>query len=199
MAEEVWRNVKKFERLWWMQKVGVPPHRTCNRRRMTIMAWVRRFARKAKYKNVHLQTFHTCLHVQNHLADLSEMLQHSATYHKHIRQINIAQSMYPHEKSRFKWETTKVRLLISAMWSSSIWLLSYQLDTWYNPRREAGDVWCYPPVWNLRAVICFPFPISSLVFFCLVVLLFLQCHFSDKRGPFSWLFFQKTQICFVKG
>ena len=32
------------------------------------------------------------------------------------------------------------------------------------PRREAGDVWCFPPVWNLRAVIWFPFPISSLVF-----------------------------------
>ena len=27
-----------------------------------------------------------------------------------------------------------------------------------------GDVWCPPPVWNLRAVIWFPFPISSLVF-----------------------------------
>ena len=43
------------------------------------------------------------------------------------------------------------------------------------PRREAGDVWCYPPVWNLRAVIWF---------FCL-------CHFS-AHGPVSCLFFQKT-------
>ena len=33
-----------------------------------------------------------------------------------------------------------------------------------DPRREAGDVWCLPPVWNLRAVIWFLFPISSLVF-----------------------------------
>ena len=31
------------------------------------------------------------------------------------------------------------------------------------PRREAGDVWCLPPVWNLRAVILFHFTISSLV------------------------------------
>ena len=32
------------------------------------------------------------------------------------------------------------------------------------PWREAGDVWCPLPVWNLRAVIWFLFPISSLVF-----------------------------------
>ena len=31
------------------------------------------------------------------------------------------------------------------------------------PRREAGDVWCLPPVWNLRAVIWFHFAISCLV------------------------------------
>ena len=31
------------------------------------------------------------------------------------------------------------------------------------PRREAGDFWCLPPVWNLRAVIWFHFTISSLV------------------------------------
>ena len=49
------------------------------------------------------------------------------------------------------------------------------------PPREAGDVWCLPPVWNLRAVIWFHFAISSLVllpspvtlsflsFFCLLV------------------------------
>ena len=33
-----------------------------------------------------------------------------------------------------------------------------------KPRREAGDISCFPPVWNLRAVIWFPFPTSSLVF-----------------------------------
>ena len=31
------------------------------------------------------------------------------------------------------------------------------------PQREAGDVWCLPPVWNLRAVIWFHFAVSSLV------------------------------------
>ena len=31
------------------------------------------------------------------------------------------------------------------------------------PGREAWDVWCLPPVWNLRAVIWFHFAISSLV------------------------------------
>ena len=57
------------------------------------------------------------------------------------------------------------------------------------PWREAGDVWCPPPVWNLRAVIWCPFSVTSC-FFCLVLLLFLSCHFS-ANGPFSWLF-QKT-------
>ena len=31
------------------------------------------------------------------------------------------------------------------------------------PRREAGDVWCLPPVWNLRAVIWFHFAIAFFV------------------------------------
>ena len=44
-----------------------------------------------------------------------------------------------------------------------------------------------PPVWNLRTVFWFPFPVSSLVFFCLVLLPFLSCHFS-ANGPFSWFF-----------
>jgi len=138
MAEEARRNVKKFERLWWIQKVGVPPHSTCNRRTMTTKAWVRRFARKVKCKNVNLWIFHTYLHVQNQLADLSELSQHSATRHKHIRQINTAPSMYPRDKSRFKWETTKVHLHMFAMLSSCIWLLSYQLNTWYNPEGRPG-------------------------------------------------------------
>ena len=81
------------------------------------------------------------------------------------------------------------------------------------PRREAGNVWCPPSVWNLRAVIWFPFPISSLVFssfllsfFCLALLLFLSCQLKKKKkkvfanGPFSRLFsLQKTQMFFVKG
>ena len=81
----------------------------------------------------------------------------------------------PHAKSSIKpWKLVK---------------LVFYLHCW--PRREASDVWCHPPVWNLSAVIWFPFPISSLVFFCLVLLLFLSCHFS-ANGPFSWPFFQKT-------
>ena len=40
---------------------------------------------------------------------------------------------------------------------------------------------------------CHLIPLSYLLscFFCLVLLLFLSCHFS-ANGPFSWLFFQKT-------
>ena len=93
------------------------PHSTCNWRRMTTMAWVKRFARRIKHKSVCLQTFRRCLPAQNQLADLSELPQHSATHHKHTHQVSIAQSMYPLEKSRFKWETTKVRLHLSAMLS----------------------------------------------------------------------------------
>ena len=57
------------------------------------------------------------------------------------------------------------------------------------PRREAGDVWCLPPVWNLRAVIWFHFAISSLVLLpspvTLPVLSFSACW------PFLLNFFQK--------
>ena len=62
-----------------------------------------------------------------------------------------------------------------------------------QPRREFGDVSCHPPVWNLRAVIRFPFPISSLGFFlCLVLLLFLSCNFS-ANGPFPNFFPENSQ------
>ena len=57
------------------------------------------------------------------------------------------------------------------------------------PRREAGDVWCLPPVWNLRAAIWFHFAISSLVLLprpvTLSVLSFSACW------PFLLNFFQK--------
>ena len=59
----------------------------------------------------------------------------------------------------------------------------------FGPRREAGDVWCLPPVWNLRAVIWFQFAISSLVLLpspvTLSVLSFSACW------PFLVNFFQK--------
>ena len=110
------------------------PHSTCNRRRMTTMAWVRSFARRIKHKSVRLQTFRRCLPAQNQLADLSELPQHSATHHKHTHQVSIAQSMYPLEKSRFKWETTKVRLHLSAMLFSNYLSGEYLLHIpcWHN-------------------------------------------------------------------
>ena len=43
-----------------------------------------------------------------------------------------------------------------------------------------------PPVWNLRAVVRFPFP--NLLFFCLTLLLFLSLSFSTN-GPFSFFSF----------
>ena len=59
----------------------------------------------------------------------------------------------------------------------------------FGPRREAGDVWCLPPVWNLRAVVWFHFAITSLVLLTspvtLSVLSFSACW------PFLLNFFQK--------
>ena len=58
-----------------------------------------------------------------------------------------------------------------------------------TPQREAGDVWCLPPVWNLRAVMWFHFAISSLVLLpspvTLSVLSITACW------PFLLNFFQK--------
>ena len=68
-----------------------------------------------------------------------------------------------------------------------IWTLSGVITV--CPRREAGDVWCLPPVWNLRAVIWFHFAISSLVLLpspvTLSVLPFSACW------PFLLNYFQK--------
>ena len=58
-----------------------------------------------------------------------------------------------------------------------------------QPRWEAGDVWCLPPVWNIRAVIWFHSAISPLVLLpspvTLSVLSFSACwpfllNFSQK-------------------
>ena len=54
------------------------------------------------------------------------------------------------------------------------------------PQMEAGDAWCHPPVWNLRAAVLFPFPVSSLVSLprplALSVFLFV-CPFSSPFPP----------------
>ena len=49
--------------------------------------------------------------------------------------------------------------------ASSIFLFFFFGGYWpaVCPRKEAGDVWCLPPVLNLRAVIWFHFAISFLV------------------------------------
>ena len=57
------------------------------------------------------------------------------------------------------------------------------------PRREAGDVWCLPPVWNLRAVIWFHFAISSLVLLPSSVTLSVWSF--SACWPFLLDFFQK--------
>ena len=64
-------------------------------------------------------------------------------------------------------------------------------------RREARDVWCLPPVWNLRAVIWFHFAISTLVLLpspvTLSVLSFSACW------TFLLNFFQKILQYFLFG
>ena len=68
---------------------------------------------------------------------------------------------------------------------------------WKPPEGEAGDVWCLPPVWNLRAVIWFHFAISSLVLqpspVTLSVLSFSACW------PFLLNCFQKILQYFSLG
>ena len=66
---------------------------------------------------------------------------------------------------------------------------TFVIVLYWHPRREAGDVWCLPPVWNLRAVIWFHFA-SPLLFFCLVLFPFLSYRFLPA-GPFVETFSRK--------
>ena len=68
---------------------------------------------------------------------------------------------------------------------NQVWL---QMDRLFSPRREAGDLWCLPPVWNLRAVIWFHFTISSLVLLPSPVTLPVLSFFLPAC-PFSCTFF----------
>ena len=75
------------------------------------------------------------------------------------------------------------------------WLDHGYTTMFYLPQREARGAGCLPPVWNLRAVIWFPFPISShfsawsSCSFCLVVFL-LMVHspdfFPENSATFSF-------------
>ena len=57
-----------------------------------------------------------------------------------------------------------------------------------GPQREAGDFWCLPPVWNLRALSLFPlFYISSLVLLLCPVALSVVSF--SAFGPFFWIRF----------
>ena len=70
-------------------------------------------------------------------------------------------------------------------------LLSLSFFSSYSsPRREAGDVWCLPPVWHLRAVIWFHFAISCLVLLPSPVTPSVLPFFLPA-GPFFWTFFLK--------
>ena len=62
-------------------------------------------------------------------------------------------------------------------------------------QRETGDVWCLPPVWNLRAVIWFHFAISSLVLLPSPVILSVVSF--SACWPFLLNFFQKILQYFL--
>ena len=85
------------------------------------------------------------------------------------------------------WSLYEITVSCSSI--SFPWLVFYCVVLLWGPQREAGDVWCLPPVWNLRAVIWFHFAISSLVLLpspvTLSVLSFSACW------PFLLNFFQK--------
>ena len=59
------------------------------------------------------------------------------------------------------------------------------------PRREAGDGWCLPPVWNLRAVIWFHFATSSLLLLLPSSVTLSVVIFFLLAVPFSWTFSSK--------
>ena len=64
----------------------------------------------------------------------------------------------------------------------------------YPPRRKAGDVWCLPPVWNLRAAIWFHFTIFPLVL--LPSPIALSCFISAYR-PVLPTFIQETSSVYI--
>ena len=78
----------------------------------------------------------------------------------------------------------------------TVWWCVFILCLCRLPRREAGDVWCLPPVWNLRAVIWFHFAVSSLVLLpspvTLSILSFSACW------SFLWAFPRKFFSVFRK-
>ena len=90
------------------------------------------------HKHTHTQA-HTHTHTHTHINTQT----HVHTPHK------------THVTSRTLWWTCAWIYMCRAPITSTYIMSS---------RREAGDVWCHHPVLNLRAVIWFPFSISSLVF-----------------------------------
>ena len=64
----------------------------------------------------------------------------------------------------------------------TIFLLLNTLHTIYLslPQREVRDVCCYPSVWNIRAVIWFLFPISSLVCMPMFLILCVLSFFPEN-------------------
>ena len=56
--------------------------------------------------------------------------------------------------------------------------------------------WCHYPVWKLRAVIWFPFPVSSVVFLTGPLALFVLSF--SVNAPSFWLVFRKFSNIFLK-
>ena len=107
--------------------------------------------------------------------------------------------LYP---SRFRHESSALPLIYPCplVLCFVSWLVFYpwyeakqiKMVSVWHPWREAGDVW-WPPLSGISGL-SFDSPfLSPLLFFCLVLLLFLSCHFS-ANGPFSLLFFHVVLV-----
>ena len=81
------------------------------------------------------------------------------------------------------WLCTQETFTVRQTWAETLFFFlrfstAHSLSSCIGPRREARDVWCLPPVWNLRAVIWFHFAISSLVLLLSPVALSVLSFFS---------------------
>ena len=122
----------------------------------------------------------------------------------HSRSYFFSQSLFLHSAMQKKKKSHQSPFIWHAI-AFPVVLLTVSPCLFTNPHTHApkGGRGCLMSPFCLESqgchLISFSYLLSCVcVFFCLVLLLFLSCHFS-ANGPFSWLFFQKTLIFFVKG
>ena len=110
-----------------------------------------------------------CLHLSSfhHFSFSSNLL--SLLYWSVLAEFSVSWCMFSYQNVIWRVQRTAV-------------YLGHQLHCTviaYNPQRVAGDV--YAPLLSWISGLSFDSPFLSLVFFCLVLLLFLSCHFSANE------------------